>query len=269
VVISPNLIRSTTISFEKILKSFLFIPYEDSLKENLPILGQGWTLRFEMLFYVVMSLCILFVKNKKHLPAVCALVLMALAVFLNIFAGSSNDIFILRYYAQGGLLVEFLYGIALYISYDFFKNIFHNKNLNIATGISIIIPSIAAIISFLFLILKDAFHLSLSAIRCIDNGIPSLILVMSFLLLEKYIRRDNKVIKFCILLGDASYAMYLFHYHIFAVLSRIIYPRIPILDSFTWELVKLFISMFAIIFGSLAIYLFMDKPVQRFFKKTH
>ena len=53
----PNLIGSTTISFSGFIKSVLFIPGPEN--RGYPILGQGWTLNFEMFFYFVMFLCIL------------------------------------------------------------------------------------------------------------------------------------------------------------------------------------------------------------------
>jgi peptidoglycan/LPS O-acetylase OafA/YrhL len=65
-VFFPDLIHRTEIlSMEKFIKSILFIPYEDELKENIPIVGPGWTLNFEMFFYVITAFCVFFVKNKK------------------------------------------------------------------------------------------------------------------------------------------------------------------------------------------------------------
>jgi peptidoglycan/LPS O-acetylase OafA/YrhL len=114
VLLFPSLIHGTKITLEKIIKSLSFIPYKDELKENLPILGQGWTLRFEMFFYMTMALCLLIIKNKKHLAIFCSSVLVIFLVFLNIFKPVSFE---LEYY-RIGLFPEFIYGLLLFPVYD-------------------------------------------------------------------------------------------------------------------------------------------------------
>jgi peptidoglycan/LPS O-acetylase OafA/YrhL len=82
-VIFPDLVHSTRISSERIIKSLFFIPYKDEFKESVPILGQGWTLRFEMFFYLTMAICIFLVKNKKYLAIICSAVLIGFLLILN------------------------------------------------------------------------------------------------------------------------------------------------------------------------------------------
>jgi peptidoglycan/LPS O-acetylase OafA/YrhL len=113
VMFFPNLIRSTTISVSGFIKSILFIPGPENRSQ--PILGQGWTLNYEMLFYIIMFLCIFFVKNKKYLTIVCILVLVLLTVVLHL-TNSTN--FIINYYKKG-LFLEFIYGMILYHVYIF------------------------------------------------------------------------------------------------------------------------------------------------------
>jgi peptidoglycan/LPS O-acetylase OafA/YrhL len=117
-MIFPNLIHGTKISVEKIIKSMLFIPYKDELKQNLPILGPAWTLNFEMFFYLIITLCVFFVKNKKHLPIFCSSVLILFLIFLN---AVKSDSFILEYYNRG-LFPEFIYGLLLFVVYNHLKS---------------------------------------------------------------------------------------------------------------------------------------------------
>jgi peptidoglycan/LPS O-acetylase OafA/YrhL len=113
----PHLIHGTKITTEKIVKSLFFIPYKDELKENLPILGQGWTLRFEMFFYMAMAFCLFIVKNKRFLAIFCSLVLIIFLVVLNIFKIGSFE---LEYY-RTGLFPEFIYGLLLFPVYEYIK----------------------------------------------------------------------------------------------------------------------------------------------------
>jgi peptidoglycan/LPS O-acetylase OafA/YrhL len=67
-----------------------------------------------------------------------------------------------------------------------------------------------------------------------------------------------------LLLGDASYAMYLFHYHIIAFISRVIFSRV-IGDNnvFMIELVKLLFTIIVTTFVSIFIYKLVDMPIQK------
>jgi peptidoglycan/LPS O-acetylase OafA/YrhL len=110
VMFFPNHIRSTTISISGFIKSILFIPGPKT-----PILGQGWTLNYEMFFYIIMFLCILFIKTKKYLTVACVSILTLLTIVLHL-TNSTN--FIINYY-KSGLFLEFIYGMILYHVYIF------------------------------------------------------------------------------------------------------------------------------------------------------
>jgi peptidoglycan/LPS O-acetylase OafA/YrhL len=118
VIFFPNFIRSTTISLSGFIKSILFIPGPENRGQ--PILGQGWTLNYEMFFYIIMFLCILFTKNKKYLTITCISVLFLLTIALRLI-NSTN--FTINYY-KNDLFLEFIYGMILYHVY-----IFMNKHI--------------------------------------------------------------------------------------------------------------------------------------------
>jgi len=43
----------------QVLKSYLFVPYLNQAGNNFPVLGVGWTLNFEMMFYAILTGCLL------------------------------------------------------------------------------------------------------------------------------------------------------------------------------------------------------------------
>src|ERR1700712_4769723 len=51
VLVSPHSLEIATDKFQYILRSYLFIPALRSEGDLRPILGQGWTLNYEMFFY--------------------------------------------------------------------------------------------------------------------------------------------------------------------------------------------------------------------------
>jgi peptidoglycan/LPS O-acetylase OafA/YrhL len=126
VILFPHQIRTatnTTVSVSRFIKSILFIPVTENY--GYPILGQGWTLNYEVFFYLIMSLCIMFVKNKKYLPVVCASVLVSVTALAYI---GDFDNFFVNYYGKGPL-PEFIYGIILYHCYSYL-----NKKINVGGG---------------------------------------------------------------------------------------------------------------------------------------
>jgi peptidoglycan/LPS O-acetylase OafA/YrhL len=248
----PNLVHGTRLSTEKIIKSLLFIPYEDPVKENLPILGQGWTLRFEMFFYLTMAICLFFIKNKKYLAIACASILSIFVIIVNIV---KSDIFILQYFGYGerGLLPEFIYGLLLFIGYNYLRSKTSLFELNgDKKAAAIIICSIVIVFCFICLVATDIKGIYFSKNRNINKGIPSLIIIIAFLVIENYINNENKWVKIMVLLGDASYAMYLFHYHVIAFLSRIIFPIIiGNTTVFVIEMINLLFTIFITIIVSI------------------
>jgi exopolysaccharide production protein ExoZ len=62
VTIKPSLLNSTTVTYDAVVKSFLFIPYEKSSGAVQPLLFLGWTLCYEMFFYVIYATCLMWKK---------------------------------------------------------------------------------------------------------------------------------------------------------------------------------------------------------------
>ena len=52
-IAAPTLLNSTEVSFEAVIKSLLFIAYERPSGELQPLLFLGWTLNYEMFFYLI------------------------------------------------------------------------------------------------------------------------------------------------------------------------------------------------------------------------
>jgi peptidoglycan/LPS O-acetylase OafA/YrhL len=261
VLVFPNSINSTKVSLAGFIQSILFIPYKTELRDG-PILAVGWTLNLEMFFYLIMFLCILFVKNKKYLTISCAFILIVLTIILN---RVNSDTYLLRFY-QNGLFPEFIYGMALYHCYAFYNKRFDATNAHKFKAVKLAVFMSTAVMSIAYLVVSDIYGSRIFSNRNIFYGIPALTLTASLLLLEKYIG-NNRIVKLGLKLGDASYAVYLFHLFIIMFLSRIIFPRIfGNVDIFILELVKLILALALTVFFSMLLYDFVDKPIQNYLR---
>jgi peptidoglycan/LPS O-acetylase OafA/YrhL len=49
----PDLLNNTTANFEHLIKSLFFIPFDKNGSGHFPILFLGWTLNFEVIFYIL------------------------------------------------------------------------------------------------------------------------------------------------------------------------------------------------------------------------
>lgn len=72
-------IQGTDITAQALAKSLFFIPYTDSTGLMRPILGSGWTLNYEMLFYTVMAVFLVLRAPWRYISVV--VLISALVVF--------------------------------------------------------------------------------------------------------------------------------------------------------------------------------------------
>ncbi|MDR2583302.1 MAG: acyltransferase [Fibromonadaceae bacterium] len=241
---------SRTISVSDFIRSIFFVPSESG-NSGSPIISQGWTLNYEIFFYVIVTFCIIFAK--KYITIICSLILALIIIGLN-WLNPEN--YIMAYYKET-MSLEFIYGIGLY---HFYKYVNTSKIQFNKTAKIIILPALA-IISYGALI----FNNFASHSEYLFRGIPALILVASILFLEENIK-NTKIIQFGVKLGEASYTMYLIHFLIINFLGKNFNKIIDINDILVIELIKIIITFIVIIFFSIIIHRFIDNPIQNYFR---
>lgn len=164
-----------------LLLSLLFIPAENPGGYGLyPTLNVGWTLNFEMFFYLLFGLAFM-VRQRHHL----LLVTVALLLVSEVLGRT-----VLSHFYNNGIIYEFLLGIGLGVIY--------RRGL-IREGLFLPLALLGAA-SFAI------YHLDASQ-RLLHWGLPSAMIVLAFIALEPYFK-GNHVLK---ALGDCSYSVYLIH----------------------------------------------------------
>ncbi|WP_348823529.1 acyltransferase family protein [Flavobacterium aestuarii] len=250
----PEWFKNVVVNGEAVLKSIFYIPYR--INSSGPILSLGWTLNNEMFFYFVMFVCIVFIKNKKFLVIACG---SLIGLFLLSLYFTNTNLYVLNFYKKG-LLPEFIFGLILYYFWELYKS----KQTLVFTYAALIL----GVLSLVFMIFNDLTHEFSFLGRNISRGIPALLFVNAFLVLENYINEENVFIKLGLKLGDASYAMYLFHPFMVFFLTRLVYPStIGKSDFFLIEFFKLIIAFVVVCIGSILIFEMIDKPILNWFRK--
>lgn len=260
-VIFPQWFYNTTITLEAIIKSILFIPYR--IGKSGPILIAGWTLNFEMFFYLIAAFCILITNNKNKISLLCASILVVIIIALAFFEPAN---YALEFY-RTGLFPEFIYGLFLFHFYTYYTTKLdetsNNDKQNKATEIVLLIIGTLSLSSLILYELPAMADSQISSNRNIQFGIPALFLVGSVLLLEKKIK-NSRLTELGLLLGDSSYAMYLFHPYFIYFLQRVVYPNIFSTSEYIFiiELLKLLLAVFVTAGGSVLIFRLIDNPIQ-------
>lgn len=162
--------------------SLLFIPAENPGGYGLyPTLNVGWTLNYEMFFYLLFSL--VFTVPKRHRPLIVAAALFAVSEVLGRYGVVS------RFY-ENNIIYEFLLGIGIGILY---------RRGWVVQGLWAPLTLIAA--SVLAIYELDASD------RLLHWGVPSALIVLGCVAMEPYFK-GSRLLK---ALGDCSYSVYLVH----------------------------------------------------------
>jgi peptidoglycan/LPS O-acetylase OafA/YrhL len=227
-----------------LVKSLLFVPFmkQDGLLQ--PLLFVGWSLNYEMYFYILLALALLFLSGRKATIAVAALV----AVVPWLLPQHSPNA-VLTFYASSRPL-EFAMGIGLYYA---------ARAIPITSARRLRWP-LLGLSAFVVAELVVYFSLPLPYFPadCIGFGVPAAVLVLTAALMSKC-GQDLRT-GWIILLGDASYAIYLLHPYVLYFQERVLARR--------WPLLSCEHSFFGMVLGvglvcaiSCVVYIYLEKPL--------
>lgn len=222
-----------------IIASFAFIPWTNMDHEYLPVIPAGWTLNYEMFYYVLFTVA-LFMKIKPLI--FCGLVFFVLTIVGNIFSISGS----LGYYSDS-IVFEFIYGML--IAFLIRRN---PHGYDAYMGGALILLGSAVI----FLVSPTNW---VEGHRSLIWGGAGSALVSGALFIERH--GINFVPQWVVRLGDASYSLYLFHA---MIIPGIILVCLKL--GIKQYAVIFVLAMFASLSGSYLIYMFVEKPLTEWFK---
>jgi exopolysaccharide production protein ExoZ len=249
--LTPNVLSSIAPTGLEILKSYLFIPYaRDGAEMIQPIYKLGWTLEYEMFFYVIFSL-VLFLPMRSAVFAIALLFCSLSAVG----AWLSPAPALLAFWTHP-IILEFVMGALIAVVY------LGGRRLSAAQRITLLLAGVsgfAATAAFGF----DAH----GPWRPLLWGLPAAMIVAGSILHSSR-TSANRVTRWLVALGDASYVIYLVHPMIIRAL-RVIWDRTHASSTISPWLFVIFgltILMPLAILVHHAIERPMTKRVQRLFK---
>lgn len=237
VALAPAIFKTTQISPAAIVKSLLFIPY-DSLSapgNAWPILVPGWTLNYEMFFYLIFTLA-LALPSRWRLTAL-VLTMVSLVVAGRI-AGPSPYPVVWVY--TNPMLLEFAEGAVI-------GGLWSRRK----PGVPLAASSAAIVAGFYLLLNRDqpplmAYSQNLGAVLVVCGALhPAISSLKSRLLL---------------LLGDASYSIYLTHIFTLGAL-RVIWTRLVHSTAAPYSIAFLAVALVVSAIAGVLMYRFIEKPM--------
>lgn len=196
---APGMVGTVEPRADWLLKSLFFIPFDIDGSWR-PLLNLGWTLNHEMFFYAVfaVSMAISF----QYRALICAGAFIALAAAYPLLTGAAA-------FEASPIILEFILG---FIAYWLWERISPRR---FAAG-RLPILAIAALIVVAMMLLP------VPGPRVLTWGLPMFAAFLLVLFAGQGIRWPWLIV----LIGDASYALYLFHPYVLNAAERIGLPEI-------------------------------------------
>jgi peptidoglycan/LPS O-acetylase OafA/YrhL len=211
----PAYFRSTSVDVKHLLLSLLFVPH-DAGNGVFPTLILGWSLNYELFFYVVFALALLISPRRAHLLCAGAI---GLASVIGLTWGLPQSTVLSTWMAP--IVLEFVLGIAVFVVFDEVSRRAEGRKLSRAWA-ALLGVVLAAALTLLYVgEWKDSFNVH----RALSAGVPSFFIVLSATLLERLFQTTTKN-RSLFVIGEASYILYLVHpYVIYPVLRLLARDR--------------------------------------------
>ena len=230
-VLKPQFFFDTNSSMENLIGSLFFVPLmkDEALH---PVVEQGWTLSYEMFFYLIFSISLLLPEFRRLWLLMAAFVTIVIAHYL----------LPLGYFSvfTQPVILEFAAGI---IIGHLWKQGFR---LPFSAAIGLMIVAVALLVAS-----DPLIHLE----RAIRWGIPAMLLLSGAVFAER--ERGVPQLAFLHFLGDASYSIYVWHV-LMGVLATALLLRIGVPHGTQ----PVFIALGSLAF-TIVCYLFIERPILR------
>lgn len=238
---APSLFGSLRFDLGHVILSYLFVLSEDNAGNVSTVLGVGWTLAFEVFFYLVFAVMLRF-PRKFFIPSILTIFIMGNLIGLFVKnLGAWSTVF------TSPITFEFLFGCLIGLYYK------QRKMLGIKRSIFLVVIGVSWILATSFI---WTIQVSLGYYRVFAFGIPSALFMLGFINIEK--NRKFSTLSLIKRIGDSSYSLYLIHSFVLTAFGVLIAPRLYDIGIPIFLIVA--VTMVAAVIGGFACYYLFEKP---------
>ncbi|WP_427913229.1 acyltransferase family protein [Ramlibacter sp. MMS24-I3-19] len=197
------------VGLAEVLQSYFFIPYVNPHGLVQPILGQGWSLNYEMLFYLAFG-ATFFLPRRWHAPAVAALMTALAAARAFGWLGNPASAGALYYWADA-IVLYFVAGVVACLVAQQWRS---RKWPGLSQGWAALVAS-AIVVAFAGFALPADEPLAF-------GWMPAACIVPLLLCITAQPRPIGAIWQPIVIAGDASYSTYLTHGFLMGPLARLL-----------------------------------------------
>jgi peptidoglycan/LPS O-acetylase OafA/YrhL len=231
---APTLLGSTMADVVQLFHSLLFVPNGLDAKSSVPTLIVGWTLNYEMFFYVLVAVFGGVFKDRFQLSTIAFICVL---VVIGLFLKPANGY--LKFYLNP-IILEFAMGILVFHGW-------RSTLGRIPTAVS------ASLLALSLVAIVVSFNRNPGELRTLYWGMPAALLLFASL---HFIKIKSEWLRS---LGDWSYSIYLIHLFIIMGVVKIIAPA---LQPYTIPLPLLIVLVTAVLIASsAALYRWFEQPI--------
>lgn len=244
-IVAGNLVDNSVFTTGSLVKSLVFLPHRNPADyySFSPMLKLGWTLNYEMFFYVVFS-AVLFLSNWTRVSVL--FIVFSLIVWFAKASGTTSAPVLV----WGNTIVfEFLFGCMI-------------GALDVSGLLSranrLVWLAVLGAGGVAFIALADSAVLP----RVLCRGLPASLLVMALVALERF--GQVKVVAPLKLIGDASYSIYLSHLYV-VILFRVLWKKLHLpIDGMIASVTFVGLCMTLGVLAGLFTYRFVERRLTEF-----
>jgi len=250
-LVIPAFANNQDLSLGHGIESLLLIPQKDPHYKDRLILEVGWTLIYEIYFYLLFSIAI-WLKPKHSVPILSAWLLVTILHYRKIVT-FPDDFFWLGT-VFGEMNLEFVFGcLAAYIV------IKYNNKISKYRWILFGIANLGYVIVGM-LVASGNIRFG----RITTFGVLATLLIIAATSID--LKDSPKIPYFLIFLGDASYSIFLTHIPLLSAITKIL-QNANLGKYFDAFFAPALLAVFTVVFGCI-FYSFIEKPLTVFLRKN-
>jgi exopolysaccharide production protein ExoZ len=250
-VFAPSLVQNTTTDVGSLFKSLAFIPfYKGSVME--PVLFLGWTLNLEMMFYVLFAVSL--AVSHRHRAAIASAALLLFAGWGQLVHFPSD---ILTFLSQP-IILDFIFGMAAYSILRRLGEWTAGTAGVPARRWAWLVVGVAVLATMPFVA-----HVPVDVLPATPGGIVlGLIAAAAFCCIVHGLT-GVRLPLFAVLVGDASYSLYLFHPYVIQAFAKV-FKAFDNPGIVGYVFAALAVALCCVL--AVALYRFVEAPVTRYLR---
>jgi exopolysaccharide production protein ExoZ len=206
----PFIFQNTSADFYALLKSLAFVPFEKSPGRIYPLYFLGWTLNYEMFFYLIFALSLSLWYEMR--VALCAMMIFGLILVGVFIHGPSN---VIVYFYSRPIMLDFSLGMLIALFHEQISAAM--RRIPVLPWLTLAFGIVSLLTVSSFLSITPSFYASPTN-TFVTFGLPAALIVMAAIGLDD-IRTRGQPWQFFQEIGNASYSIYLTPFFIIGALT--------------------------------------------------